>query len=148
MLPIPVFVGVLEFVEGIVLRIEQLPVAPHECLVEHWVFHGHPRSRTRPTAGPGSGFGEGTGWRRGPEGGGADLSRTRHARRTGTPRAARYSLASPTVCWPKWKIEAARTALAPPSAMPSYRCSRVPTPPLAMTGTGTASPTARRSSQS
>src|SRR5438067_126794 len=61
MISIPVFVGMLELVEGIVLRIEQLPVAPHERLIEHWVFHGHPRSRDRPTAGPGSGFGEGTG---------------------------------------------------------------------------------------
>ena len=39
--------------------------------------------------------------------------------RTGIPRVARYSLASPTVCWPKWKIEAASTALAPPSEIPS-----------------------------
>src|ERR1051325_11934495 len=43
MLPIAVFIGMLEFVEGVVLRVEQLPVAPHERLVEHWVFHSHPR---------------------------------------------------------------------------------------------------------
>jgi len=48
MFPIAVFIGMLEFVEGIVLRVEQLPVAPHETLVEHWVFHGHPRVAAGP----------------------------------------------------------------------------------------------------
>src|SRR5688500_11813952 len=43
MFPIAVLIGMLELVEGIVLRVEQLPVAPHERLVEHWVFHRHPR---------------------------------------------------------------------------------------------------------
>src|SRR5215208_2457686 len=51
--------------------------------------------------------------------------------------------ASPTECWPKWKIEAASTAVAWPSRMPSTRCSSVPTPPDAITGTGTASAMAR-----
>src|SRR5688500_18125602 len=51
MLPIAVFVGMLEFVEGIVLRVEQLPVTPHERLVEHWVFHGHPRVAAVPGLG-------------------------------------------------------------------------------------------------
>ena len=37
---------------------------------------------------------------------------------------------------PKWKIEAASTALAWPSRTPSTRCSSVPTPPEATTGTG------------
>src|SRR6516225_1301593 len=44
---------------------------------------------------------------------------------------------------PKWKIEAASTAVAWPSRMPSTRCSSVPTPPEAITGTGTASAMAR-----
>jgi len=66
MLPIAVFVSMLEFVEGIVLRVEQLPVAPHEGLVEHWVFHGHPRLAADQRQ-VGSGFSEGTVWRRGPE---------------------------------------------------------------------------------
>ena len=49
---------------------------------------------------------------------------------------------------PKWKIEAARTAVAWPSRTPSTRWSRVPTPPEAMTGTGTASAIARVSPMS
>src|SRR5438552_790767 len=68
--------------------------------------------------------------------------------RTAIPRAARCCLASPTECWPKWKIDAASTASAPPSSAPWARCSRVPTPPLAMTGMLTASVTARVSSRS
>jgi hypothetical protein len=46
------------------------------------------------------------------------------------------------------KIEAARTAVACPSRIPSTRWSRVPTPPEAMTGTRTASATARVSGMS
>ena len=42
-------------------------------------------------------------------------------RRTVMPRAAMWSLASPTVCSPKWKIDAASTASAPPSVTPSAR---------------------------
>src|SRR5258707_224768 len=48
----------------------------------------------------------------------------------------------------KWKIEAASTAVACPSRMPSTRCSNVPPPPEAITGTGTASATARVSGMS
>src|SRR5438477_2097625 len=40
---------------------------------------------------------------------------------------------------PKWNIEAASTAVAWPWRMPSTRWSRLPTPPEAMTGTGTLS---------
>src|SRR5574340_48665 len=43
---------------------------------------------------------------------------------------------------------AASTASAPPMRMPSTRCSSAPTPPEAITGTGTASQTARVSSRS
>src|SRR5690606_15460926 len=68
--------------------------------------------------------------------------------RTGMPRAAMSRLASPTVNSPKWKMLAARTASAPPSVTPSARCSRLPTPPDAITGTGTASATARVSARS
>ena len=65
---------------------------------------------------------------------------------TGTPAAARCAFASPTRNGPKWKIEAASTAVAWPSRMPATRWSSVPTPPEAMTGTRTASATARVSS--
>ena len=68
--------------------------------------------------------------------------------RTVIPRAAITALASAIVCSRKWKIDAASTASAPPSVMPSARCSSVPTPPLAITGTPTASLTARVSSRS
>src|SRR5260221_573995 len=40
---------------------------------------------------------------------------------------------------PKWKIDAASTAVAWPWRMPSTRWSRLPTPPDAITGTGTLS---------
>src|SRR5215475_4138123 len=53
------------------------------------------------------------------------------------------SLASRIVNSPKWKIEAASTALACPSRTPSTRWSRLPTPPEAITGTVTASDTVR-----
>ena len=43
--------------------------------------------------------------------------------RTGTPCAARYSLAWGMVKVPKWKIDAASTALAWPSTTPSTRSS-------------------------
>jgi len=58
------------------------------------------------------------------------------------PRSALLGLAG-SYRSPKWKIEAASTALARPSRMPSTRWSSVPTPPDAMTGTGTASAIAR-----
>ena len=54
--------------------------------------------------------------------------------RAGPPRPC-AALASRIVCSPKWKIEAASTALAWPSRTPSTRWSSVPTPPEAMTGT-------------
>ena len=55
--------------------------------------------------------------------------------RIGRPASAMCSLACRTVYSPKWKIEAASTAVAWPSRMPSTRWSRLPTPPEAMTGT-------------
>ena len=54
-----------------------------------------------------------------------------------------YALASDTRWAPKWKMEAASTALARPSRTPSTRWSRPPTPPDAITGMLTASATAR-----
>src|SRR5919199_1173870 len=67
---------------------------------------------------------------------------------TATPASASRRLASATLASPKWKIEAASTALAWPSRTPSTRCSSVPTPPEAMTGTVTASAMARVSARS
>ena len=64
------------------------------------------------------------------------------------PAAARWALASPMLNVPKWKIEAASTALACPSRIPSTRWSSVPTPPEAITGTCTASAMARVSAMS
>jgi hypothetical protein len=52
------------------------------------------------------------------------------------------------LCRPKWKMEAASTALAWPIVTPSTRCASVPTPPLAMTGTPTASAMVRVSARS
>src|SRR5438105_12144696 len=103
MRPIAVFVRMLEFVEGVVLRVEQFPVAPHERLVEHWVFHGHPRvAADRP--GVGSGFSQGTehpGGCRPPESPQRQLEHDRNVhRRTGMPLEARYSFASDTEYWP------------------------------------------------
>src|SRR5512137_1810544 len=66
--------------------------------------------------------------------------------RTSNPRAARNAFASPTVCSPSWKMEAASAASAKRS--PSARCSSVPTPPEAITGTSTARVTRSRSSRS
>src|SRR5262245_48753463 len=54
--------------------------------------------------------------------------------RTTTPRSRRYDFACPIVTSRKWNMEAASTALAAPSLSPSYRCSRDPAPPDAMTG--------------
>ena len=62
------------------------------------------------------------------------------------PFDAMWALASATVNSPKWKIDAARTASALPWMAPSTRSSRVPAPPLAMTGRSQASLTARVSS--
>jgi len=70
------------------------------------------------------------------------------AGRTVRPASAIAVLASATVNSPKWKIDAARTASAPPSVTPRTRWSSVPTPPEAMTGTFTRSATARVTSTS
>ena len=80
---------------------------------------------------------------------GLSLSRARlQSIRIGTPAAAMRSLAWRTVNSPKWKIDAASTALAWPSLTPATRSSRSPTPPEAMTGMVTASATARVSAMS
>src|SRR3954471_12916891 len=59
-----------------------------------------------------------------------------------------WSLAWRMVNSPKWKIDAASTAVAWPPRMPSTRWSRLPTPPEAITGTGTLSATSRVSGMS
>src|SRR5439155_236692 len=59
--------------------------------------------------------------------------------RIGSPARTMWSLAWRMVNSPKWKIDAASTAVAWPWRMPSTRWSRLPTPPDAMTGTGTLS---------
>src|SRR5262249_25656114 len=63
--------------------------------------------------------------------------------RPGSPRVRMARLASATVCWPKWNMVAPRTASAPPLETASARCSSAPAPPEAITGTETASATAR-----
>src|SRR5205085_10196407 len=65
--------------------------------------------------------------------------------RIASPACAIWALASAIEYCPKWKIEAASTALAWPSRTPSTRSSRSPTPPDAITGTGTASAIERTS---
>src|SRR5206468_8764255 len=70
------------------------------------------------------------------------------ASRTSTPRSRMYAFASAIVWIAKWKIDAASAASAPPSVTPSTRCSSDPAPPDAITGTVTASDTARVSSRS
>ena len=67
---------------------------------------------------------------------------------TGKPALASAALACAMLTSPKWKIEAASTALAWPSVTPLTRSSSVPTPPEAITGTGTASAMARVSGRS
>ena len=52
------------------------------------------------------------------------------------------ALTSPMVSSPKWKIEAASTASAPPAFTASIMCAAEPAPPLAITGTPTADDTA------
>src|SRR6185369_17076218 len=47
--------------------------------------------------------------------------------RTAIPAAASAAWASAMLCWPKWKIDAARTALAWPCVTPATRWSSVPT---------------------
>src|SRR6202022_2845717 len=68
--------------------------------------------------------------------------------RIGSPTRTIWSFASRMVNSPKWKIDAASTAVAWPSRMPSTKWSRLPTPPDAMTGTGTLSAMARVSGRS
>ena len=68
--------------------------------------------------------------------------------RTGTPIRSSSARASPIRISPKWKIEAARAALACPSVRASFMCATVPQPPEAITGTRTASATARVSAMS
>src|SRR5688500_14411449 len=68
--------------------------------------------------------------------------------RTSMPRERMCSFAWRTVKSPKWKTDAASTASACPSVTPSARCSSAPTPPEAITGTPTASDTARVSARS
>src|SRR5260221_3257223 len=63
--------------------------------------------------------------------------------RTSMPCVFMCAFASRTVNSPKWKMLAASTASALPSSTPCARCSRLPTPPEAITGTLTASDTAR-----
>jgi len=50
------------------------------------------------------------------------------------PFESKYCLASKIVCSPKWKIDAASTALALPILIPWCKCSKLPTPPEAITG--------------
>src|SRR3569833_3215855 len=72
------------------------------------------------------------------------VTRRRHgSSRIGRPARIMCSLAWRMVNSPKWKIEAASTAVARPSRIPSTRWSRLPTPPEAITGTGTLSAMAR-----
>src|SRR5687767_10242169 len=68
--------------------------------------------------------------------------------RTSMPRERMCSFAWRTVNSPKWKTLAASTASARPSSTPSAKCSTEPTPPEAITGTLTASATARVSARS
>ena len=55
--------------------------------------------------------------------------------RTGIPAAAMAALTSPIACWFRWKIEAARTAEAPPSRTAATKSAGPAAPPEAMTGT-------------
>src|SRR5262245_44876388 len=69
-------------------------------------------------------------------------------RRTSMPRERMCSFAWRTLKSPKWNTLAASTASAWPSSTPSAMCSAEPTPPEAITGTPTASDTARVSARS
>ena len=68
--------------------------------------------------------------------------------RTGTPLAFKYAFSSGIGSSLKWNRLAASTASALPSVKASKKCSALPAPPLAITGTPTASLTARVSSKS
>src|SRR3954451_14852256 len=71
-----------------------------------------------------------------------------HVARTCRPAPRIYCFACAIVWGPKWKPDAATTAAAWPSRIPATRWSSVPTPPDAITGTGTASEMARVRSMS
>src|SRR5205085_10415439 len=81
-----------------------------------------------------------------------DLGEAAHAamsvRRTAMPAAAIACFTSPMETSPKWKIEAASTASAPPSRTASTMCCAPPAPPEAITGTETAADTAFSSARS
>src|SRR3982751_5988592 len=66
----------------------------------------------------------------------------RHTSRTGTPCPSRNRLTCPIVYVPKWKMLAAKAASACPVVSTSSMCWGDPAPPLATTGTLTASLTA------
>ncbi len=66
----------------------------------------------------------------------------------GTPAADMAAFTSPIESSPKWKIEAASTASAPPVFTASIMCWAFPAPPLAITGTPTAPETAASSATS
>src|SRR5438045_1490032 len=67
---------------------------------------------------------------------------------TSRPRAASSRLTSPIDVSPKWNIDAASAASAPPAVIASYMWRAVPAPPDAITGRRTASLTALVSSTS
>src|SRR5690606_25623026 len=67
---------------------------------------------------------------------------------TSIPASARTRLTAATEVVPSWKIPAARAASAPAVGSASRKCAGAPAPPLAMTGTSTASTTRRISSRS
>src|SRR5438105_7218972 len=64
------------------------------------------------------------------------------------PRAERARLTPEIDTSPKWKMEAARAASAPPTVKASCMCCAFPAPPEAITGTRTADVTAWSSSRS
>src|SRR4030095_13233774 len=68
--------------------------------------------------------------------------------RTSTPAAASAAFAWPILTSPKWKIDAASAADAWPLVSTSAKCATFPQPPEAITGTFTASATARVSGTS
>src|SRR5207253_5761474 len=75
--------------------------------------------------------------------------RTRLAHcRTSTPLPARSSLPDSIDSSPKWKIDAASAASAPPAVSASYMWVALPAPPEAMTGSRTAAETAEVRSRS
>src|SRR5438445_3453660 len=64
------------------------------------------------------------------------------------PRADRSFLTAPIESSPKWKIEAASAASAPPTVRASYMWAAVPAPPDAITGSRTAELTALSNARS